>query len=108
VSLLQVIEQEPVLSDEAERVLGRRRPAGTTAIVVAEGLVIHPELAEEVCVNTELTVIQPLVTSGQRRVYRITVRGYGLDQFLAVVTAFHEERFGDAKVLIRAIYRSLS
>lgn len=49
------------------------------------------------------TQLMHLTSVGDRHVYVLTVRGYTVAQFVAIATAYAEERFGDAAELVKQL-----
>lgn len=76
-------------------------PAGQSADLTCYGVTIHPGLVERL----PNTVLVPLVSSSDEDVtiYELTVRGYEIDQFIAIVTAYVQQNLEFAKLLIAAI-----
>lgn len=72
-------------------------PAGTTAILVATGVVIHPQMATLLPQHTYLV---PLTTVGVTSTYSVEIRGYTLDQFIAIVLAYANGDFERAEKLL--------
>lgn len=78
-------------------------PSGETAIVKTQGIELHAECEK---ILPELTQVIPLVSIGDLHTYRVTVRGYRMATFIAIVTAWSRMDFDGAERLIEEVRAS--
>lgn len=76
-----------------------RHPAGEQANIIAQGVVVHPALVQRLR-ETSLT---PLTSAGDMHTYSLTVRGYTVEKFIAIVTAFANGDFETGESLINEV-----
>jgi hypothetical protein len=80
-----------------------RRIRGETAYVITD-VVIHHELAAKIGSDLDIeTQLEPLTSRDGRHTYCVTVYGYTIAQFVAIVTAYAQENFIEAVRLIREV-----
>jgi len=81
------------------RSMDRPRTAGEQANIIATGVVIHPGLVQRL----PETYLTPLTSTGDTHTYSLTVRGYTVQMFIDIVTAFANGDFETGERLIREI-----
>jgi hypothetical protein len=69
---------------------------GEQATVVATGVVIHPEIADTIPRDTQ---VSPLTSIGDEHTYHVVVRGYTIEEFKAIAVAYANKDFTNAKRL---------
>jgi len=76
-----------------------RHPQGEQASIVAQGVIVHPALVQRL----PETYLTPLTSAGDTHTYSLSLRGYTVEQFIAVVTAFARGDFKTGESLINKI-----
>ena len=76
-------------------------PAGESAILVTNGIIIHPQLAAIMPPRT--THLYPLTSDDSSHVYSVTVIGYTVEAFIAIAAAFANKDIDLAESLIEAL-----
>ena len=71
-------------------------PAGEAAKIITEGVLLQPDIANVMPLTTHL---QHLTSVGNRHVYTLSVRGWTVEQFIAIATAYAKEDFVEAQKL---------
>ena len=74
--------------------------AGESALIVTDGVALHEQLVNMIPHGTTLW---PLTSTGDVRVYRVTVRGYTVGQFIDIAMAFSNMQFDKAEELINEL-----
>lgn len=77
-----------------------RTPAGETAILVTNGLIMHPHLAD---IMPRTTHLHLLTSKDGSHVYKVTVIGYTVKVFVAIAAAFANEDIYLAESLIEEL-----
>ena len=77
-----------------------RTPAGESAILVTNGIIIHPHLA---AIMPRTTHLYPLTSEDSSHVYSVTVIGYTVEAFIAIAAAFANKDIDLAESLIKAL-----
>ena len=74
-----------------------RQAAGASAIIVTNGVALHEKLASMIPL---VTTLWPLTSTGDVRVYHLTVRGYTIEKFIDIAMAFTNMQFDEAEAFI--------
>jgi hypothetical protein len=76
-------------------------PAGESTCMTARGVVLHPALTSMI---PPATTLEPLTSTEDVHTYKLEVRGYTVEQFIAIATAYANADFAEADRLIAELH----